>query len=106
MIKRIGAPLILATMSALAVFGPWAYVRFWINDSDPSAGPATFILMFIYMPSAHFTALMGLVALILYFRPSKVRDRKIWRLGTILILSLPGFAALCFLLPYTMRMFR
>jgi hypothetical protein len=106
MIKRIGAPLILATISALAVFVAWAYVRFWINDPDPSAGPASFIVLFIYMPAAHLAALLGLVALILYFRPSRVRDRNIWRLGTILVLCLPGFAASCFLLPFTIEMFR
>ena len=65
-----------------------------------------FIVIFIFMPAAYLAALMSLVALILYFRPSKVRDRRIWRLGTILVLSLPGFGASCFLLPYTIGMFR
>jgi len=106
MIRRIGAPLILASMSAFLVCGAWAFVRFWINDPDPSGGPAMFIVIFIFMPAAYLAALMSLVALILYFRPSKVRDRRIWRLGTILVLSLPGFGASCFLLPYTIGMFR
>jgi hypothetical protein len=92
--SQIIAPFVFATTSAfLAFLGRVAIHRFFQGDPDPSAGPATFMVYFIILPSAYLSASLGLIAILLFLIPSRAKHSRIWHLALIVTLTLPGFAA-------------
>jgi hypothetical protein len=101
--KNIGAALWSAISSAFLVGALYTFLRF--SDPDPSAGPATFLFIFVMCPTAIIASALGFLGLVLYFRPSQKAKRRIWRLLAIMMLSGPSFALFLFLAPAMHQLF-